>query len=212
MIPKGLHVEQIVVGPLMSNCYIVWDETTLESIIIDPGDNPEKIIKIVENFNLTVKAILATHGHFDHVGGVATLKTNINAEFLAHKRDFPEKNQGEITHHPWGIKTVYVKPDRYIDEGDVIYVGKYQFKVLYTPGHSPGSICFLHDHIIFVGDVLFQGGIGRTDFHNGSFEQLSKSIKTRLYNLPNDTMVYTGHGPSTTIGDEKQYNPFVRVG
>ena len=211
MISNGLQVEQLVVGPLMSNCYIVWDKDSLESIIIDPGDNAKEIIRIVENLNLKVIAILATHGHFDHVGGVASLKKTINAEFLAHRGDFPEQKKGKITHHSWGITTEYVKPDRYIDEGDVVYVGKHQFKVLHTPGHSPGSLCFLHDDIIFVGDVLFQGGIGRTDFQNGSFEQLSKSIRTKLYKLSNDTIVYSGHGPSTTIGDEKQFNPFIRV-
>ena len=202
----ALHVERIVVGPLMSNCYIVWDEKTLEALVIDPGDNPETIEKKIEDLGVKVKLILATHGHFDHVNAVAYLRKKTSAEFLGHKNDFPDKGWKGDVHRCLGFG-VGLKPDRYIGEGDIISVGEYQFEVLHTPGHSLGSLCFLHDSIVFVGDVLFQGSIGRTDLHQGSFEQLSNSIKSKLYNLPDKTIVYTGHGPITTIGDEKNIMP-----
>ena len=210
MIANGLHVEKIVVGPLMSNCYIIWDEKTLEALVIDPGDNPEIIEKKIKDLGIKVKLILATHGHFDHVNGVEDLRKKTSAEFLAHKSDFPDNESESGNHYRIGFSG-NLKPDRYIDEGDIISVGEYQFEVLHTPGHSIGSLCFLHDSIVFVGDVLFQGSIGRTDLHQGSFEQLSNSIKSKLYNLPDKTIVYTGHGPITTIGNEKKYNAFIRI-
>ncbi|MBN2603744.1 MAG: MBL fold metallo-hydrolase [Candidatus Thermoplasmatota archaeon] len=205
----GLNVEKLVVGPLMSNCYIVWDEKTLEALIIDPGDNVELIVKKIKNLGLKVKLIVATHGHFDHVDGVEKLRKKTGADFLAHKNDFPDKEPKSDRYHRLGFGGA-LKPDRCIDEGDIISVGEYQFDVLHTPGHSQGSLCLLHNSIVFVGDVLFQGSIGRADLHGGSFEQLSNSIKSKLYTLSDETIVYTGHGPSTTIGDEKRYNAFVR--
>ncbi|MDX1799165.1 MAG: MBL fold metallo-hydrolase, partial [Candidatus Lokiarchaeia archaeon] len=119
---------------------------------------------------------------------------------------------GENAARRWGfIIDQPPKPDRFIEDGDIIKVGKYELKVLHTPGHSPGGVSFLHNGIVFCGDTLFQGSIGRTDFRMGSFEELKHSIIMRLYNLPDNTIVYTGHGPSTTIGDEKEYNAFVRI-
>lgn len=202
----------MTVGPLLSNCYIVWDEDVKQGVIIDPGDDADVILKSVKKLDIKIKYILATHGHFDHVGAVAQLRRELDAEFLAHNGDFFFLEDGENAARRWGIDIERPpKPDRFIEDGEKIKFGEFEFEVLHTPGHSPGGISFLYDHMVFCGDTLFQGGIGRTDFRQGSFEDLSKSIKTRLYTLPDDTIVYTGHGPITTIGNEKKYNAFVRA-
>lgn len=212
MTSSKLKVEILVVGPLFSNCYIVWDEKTKEGAVIDPGDDAISILKTVEKFDINIKYILATHGHFDHVGAVAPLRREIKAEFLAHKGDFFFIEDGENAARRWDINIEQPpKPDRFIDDGDKIKIGNFHLEVIHTPGHSPGGISFLYDRMLFGGDTLFQGSIGRTDFRKGSYEEISESIKTRLYTLPDDTIVYTGHGPITTIGDEKKYNAFVRA-
>jgi glyoxylase-like metal-dependent hydrolase (beta-lactamase superfamily II) len=212
MVSQKLQVEMLIVGPLSSNCYIVWDEGIKIAAIIDPGEDGKDIINKVDELELDVKYILATHGHFDHVGAVAQLKKLIDVEFLAHKDDFFFIEDGENAARRWGfIIDQPPKPDRFIEDGDIIKLGNYELKVLHTPGHSPGGVSFLHNNMVFCGDTLFQGSIGRTDFRMGSFEELKQSIITRLYSLPDKTIVFTGHGPSTTIGDEKEYNAFVRI-
>lgn len=206
-----LQVEQFIVGPLFSNCYIVWNDRVKQGVIIDPGEDAQKILRRVKELGVEIKYILATHGHFDHVAAVTPLKREINAEFLAHKGDFFFIEDGENAARRWGFAIEQPpKPSRFIEDGDTIEVGSCVFEVLHTPGHSPGGVSFLHNGMVFVGDTLFQGNTGRTDLRMGSFEELAKSIKTRLYTLPDDTIVYTGHGPITTIGAEKRYNPFVR--
>lgn len=211
MTSHKIQVEPIVVGPLFSNCYILWDEETNQGVIIDPGDEAETILKTVKNLGIKIKYILATHGHFDHVGAVAKLRKALNVEFLAHKDDLFFLEDGENAAQRWGIQIDQPpKPDHYIEDGDKIKFGKFELTVIHTPGHSPGGVSFLNNRMLFCGDTLFQGSIGRTDFRKGSFEDLAKSIKTRLYTLPDDTIVYTGHGPVTSIGDEKRYNAFIR--
>jgi glyoxylase-like metal-dependent hydrolase (beta-lactamase superfamily II) len=211
MTSQKLQVEPIVVGPLFSNCYILWDEETNQGVIIDPGDEAETILKTVKNLGIKIKYILATHGHFDHVGAVARIRKELNVEFLAHKDDLFFLEDGENAAQRWGIQIDQPpKPDHYIEDGDKIKFGKFELTVIHTPGHSPGGVSFLNNRMLFCGDTLFQGSIGRTDFRKGSFEDLAKSIKTRLYTLPDDTIVYTGHGPVTSIGDEKKYNAFIR--
>ena len=206
-----LQVEQLVVGPLDSNCFIVWDDQIKRGVVIDPGDDADKILNRIKELGIEIKVILVTHGHFDHVGAVAPLKRELNVEFLAHKDDLFFIEDGENAARRWGfIIEQPPKPDRFIEDGDTIEVGNYELEVLHTPGHSPGGVSFLHDRMVFGGDTLFQSSIGRTDFRKGSFEELEKSIKTRLYTLPDDTIVYTGHGPTTTIGEEKRYNLFVK--
>jgi glyoxylase-like metal-dependent hydrolase (beta-lactamase superfamily II) len=211
MTTSKLQVEQVVVGPLESNCYIAWDDATNEGVIIDPGEDADRILNKVKELQVKIKHILATHGHFDHVAAVAPLKRALHAEFLAHEDDLFFIEDGKEAARRWGFSIEQPpKPDKFLKNGDIITVGHHQLQVLHTPGHSPGGVIFLHDRIVFGGDNLFLGSIGRTDFRQGSFEDLSKSIKTQLYTLPDDTIVYTGHGPHTTIGHEKQYNPFVR--
>lgn len=212
MISSKLQVEPLIVGPLFSNCYIVWDDGVKQGVIIDPGDDVDIILKKVKELGIEIEYILATHGHFDHVGAVAPLRRELNVEFLAHKGDFFFIEDGENAARRWGIEIEQPpKPDRFIEDGEKIKVGGFELEVLHTPGHSPGGVSFLYDRMVFGGDTLFQGSIGRTDFRKGSFEDLAKSIRTRLYTLPDDTIVYTGHGPVTTIGDEKKYNAFVRA-
>lgn len=190
----------------------MYDDGVKHGVIIDPGDDADVIMESVKKIGVDIKYILATHGHFDHVGAAAALKRELKAEFLAHQGDFFFIEDGEKSARRWGINIEQPpKPDRFIKGGDKIKFGNFELEVLDTPGHSPGGVSFLYDRMVFSGDTLFQGSIGRTDFRKGSFEDLSKSIKTRLYTLPDDTIVYTGHGPVTTIGDEKKYNAFVRA-
>ena len=212
MSSSKLQVEPLIVGPLFSNCYIIYDDKEKLGAVIDPGDDADIILTKVKEIDIEIKYILATHGHFDHIGAVAELKTALGAEFLAHQDDFFFIEDGKNAALRWGVHIQQPpKPDRFIEDGDKIKIGKFEFKVIHTPGHSPGGVCFLYDRILFGGDTLFQGSIGRTDFRKGSFEDLKNSIRKRLYSLPDDTIVYTGHGPPTTIGDEKKYNAFVRA-
>jgi glyoxylase-like metal-dependent hydrolase (beta-lactamase superfamily II) len=212
MSSSKIQVEPLIVGPLFSNCYIVWEEGLEQGVVIDPGDDSDVILKKIKELNITIKYILATHGHFDHVGAVAPLKRELNVEFLAHEDDLFFIEDGEKSAREWGIHIEQPpKPDRFIKDGEKIKVGGFELEVLHTPGHSPGGVSFLNNRMVFSGDTLFQGSIGRTDFRKGSFEVLAKSIKIRLYTLPDDTIVYTGHGPVTTIGDEKRYNAFVKA-
>ena len=211
MTASKLQVDVLIVGPLFSNCYIVWDDKVKKGVIIDPGDNAETILAKVKELGIEIELILATHGHFDHVAGAAGLKRQIDVPFLAHKGDLFFIEDGKDTARRWGIDIEQPpNPDRYIEDGDTIDVGTLKLEVLHTPGHSPGGVSFLHKKMVFAGDTLFHESIGRTDFRMGSFEELETSIKTRLYTLPDDTIVYTGHGPITTIGAEKKHNPFVK--
>jgi len=207
----NLDIKKIVVGPLASNCYIIWDKKSNEGAVIDPGYDAEKIIKIIDEYKIKVKSILLTHGHFDHIGGLAKLKFNTKADIFAHKDDLFFIQHGKESANRWGFNIDQPpKPDVFLKDGDIIKIGNIKLNVIHTPGHSPGGLCYLYDGIIFVGDTLFQGSIGRTDFKDGSIVDLTNSIRNRLYSLPDDTKVYTGHGPETTIGFEKKYNAFVK--
>ena len=208
---NSLRVEPLVVGPLFSNCYIIWDDKLKDGIVIDPGDDANLILKTIEELGLHINSILVTHGHFDHIGAVKILINKLDADFFAHKDDLFFIQDAKKSAKRWGIEIEQPpNPNYFLEDGQIINVGKFELKVLHTPGHSPGGVCFLYNKMIFCGDTLFQRSIGRTDFRKGSMEDLIKSIKTRLYNLPDDTIVYTGHGPITTIGDEKKFNAFVR--
>jgi glyoxylase-like metal-dependent hydrolase (beta-lactamase superfamily II) len=212
MINPSMRIEQLVVGPLFSNCFLVWDEDSKKGVVIDAGDEGHLILKKVEELGIDVEYILATHGHFDHVAGVAPLRRELDAKFLAHKADMFFIENGKDIAKMWGFVIEQPpNPDEFLEEGRTIQFGALDLKAILTPGHSPGGISFLGKGIVFSGDTLFQGSIGRTDFRFGSFEDLEKSIRTRLYTLPDETIAYTGHGPETKIGFEKKHNSFVKA-
>ena len=192
--------KSLVVGPYMSNCFIIGSETTSEGMIIDPGAEPGRIIECVQKLNLGIKLIVATHGHIDHVGAVTKVKQLLNAHFAMHEA---ETIKG-------GIFEKSPPVDRPLQHGDIIQVGELQFEIRHTPGHSPGGISLVGEGIAFSGDTLFQFSIGRTDFPGASYEQIMTSIFEQLLTLPDDTPVYPGHGPDTTIGMERKVNPFVK--
>ena len=208
MIVKGL-----VVGPIAANCYIIGDEETRDGAIIVPGDDAWKILEVAEETGLEIRYIIATHGHFDHSAGTPGLKEKLDAPFLLHRDDLMFVQRSKQSAMKWGITIDQVPdPDRFIDEEDVLKLGSLELKIIHTPGHSPGgiSIYIESENVVLSGDTLFQGSIGRTDFDGGSMAILAKSIKEKLYTLPDSTIVYSGHGPPTTIGEEKIHNMFVR--
>ena len=204
-------LETLVVGPLAVNCYLIGDEESREAIVIDPGDDAQNILDTIRHGRLTVKAIVNTHAHFDHVGAVESVRQVTGAPFMLHVDEVPVLNAASASAAMWGMEVQQPKPaDRLLREGDEVRVGNLVLKVLHTPGHTPGGICLVGDKSVFVGDTLFQGSIGRTDFLGGDYGTLMASIRDKLLPLPDETMVYAGHGAATTIGEEKQFNPFVR--
>lgn len=204
-------LRSLTVGPLASNSYIIADETVGESFVIDAGDEANRIAEALKEHNLRLKAILTTHGHFDHIMGVGELRKITGAEFYIHKDDeLLVETLQENARRFIGIEApLPPKIDHYLRNGDNLRVGDIELKVLHTPGHSPGSVSFLGEGIVFTGDALFSGSIGRTDGLGGDFDLLVNSINMKLLTLKEDTVVYPGHGPETMILREKLFNPFV---
>jgi hydroxyacylglutathione hydrolase len=208
-----LIIEFMPVGPIMANCYIVGCKETLEAVVIDPGDDADMILMKLNELKLKVKYIINTHGHFDHVGANRKLKEATGAELLIHALDAPMLGSLAQAAASFGLQSENSpSPDKTIDDGDIITFGKISFKVIHTPGHSPGGISLYTNGYLFVGDTLFQGSIGRTDLPGGNFNTLKSSIQNKLFPLDDNIRVFTGHGPETSIGKEKRYNPFVRIG
>jgi len=210
---RKLIIKMLAVGPFAANCYIVGSSETKQGIIIDPGAEAKAILATVQQTGLTISLILITHAHIDHIGALREVQTRTNAQFVAH-----EAEKGFVFSTPMRMLTSIgvspVKsppsPDRILKDGDHVDVGDLHFEVLHTPGHSSGGICLSGHGALFSGDTLFNSGIGRTDFPGMSHERLIKSIREKLMVLPDETVVYPGHGPSTTIGDERRGNPFLQ--
>ena len=203
---------RLIVGPLQVNCFILADEKTRDAVVIDPGDDAADILKIIKDKDLRVKYIVNTHGHFDHIGANEAIKEATGAQLLIHEGDAPVLASAGRHSRAFGMDPVSSPPaDRYVRHGDVITAGEISRRVLHTPGHSPGGICLLEEGMVFTGDALFAGSIGRTDLPGGDLMTLLDSIRTNLMNLPDDTRVFSGHGPASTIGDERRENPFLNA-
>jgi hydroxyacylglutathione hydrolase len=200
-------------GPLLVNCYIVGDEQSREAVLIDPGGDADSLIHLLEEDGLTLKAIINTHSHFDHIGGNAGLKEATGADILVHETEKDMLTEMSGLAEQWGIPFDNSPPaDGTIAEGDIIEIGETKLEVIHTPGHSPGGCSFkIKDMpMVIVGDSLFQFSIGRTDLPGASHAELISAIKEKLFPLGDDCEVYPGHGPPTIIGREKKYNPFLQ--
>jgi glyoxylase-like metal-dependent hydrolase (beta-lactamase superfamily II) len=201
-------IKNIVVGPLEVNCFIVADESSKKAMVIDPGDEPDRIIAVIKENDLDVEYIVCTHGHFDHVGAVGDIRKETGAKFLMHRDELEIYAAAKDMAAFWGFEMGdLAEPDGFVKEGDMIKVGNLSFEIFHTPGHSPGGICLYGEGIVISGDTLFAGSVGRTDFHGGSMAKLKESFK-RLMSLPEDTKALCGHGPDTVIGFEKRENFF----
>ena len=202
-------IHALVVGRLQTNCYIVQSQA--EAMIIDPGDEPERILRFIKDINATPTRIVATHTHFDHVIGVDGVRKATKIPFMIHRDDLPmlESMQSRVRQFTGFEVLPPPKVDGYLKDGELLELGDETIRVLHTPGHSPGSISLVGDGYVLTGDALFNQSIGRTDLPGGDLKTLIHSIRERLFKLDDDTIVYPGHGSETTIGDEKLANPFV---
>jgi len=237
----GLIQITIPVGMLQCNCSIIGDPTTREALVVDPGDEVTRILDLIGRHRLVVKAIVSTHAHIDHVGGLSKLHQYTGAPVLMHRDDLPLYQAMEMQASFLGVLPPEITDiDQLLKEGDVLRWGGFEAQVIHTPGHTPGSVSlFLPQDAgkvtapaekgsaaargeapkitlpapqLFSGDTLFAGSIGRTDLWGGSMEQIMDSLRSKLMHLPDATMVYPGHGPVTTIGNERHLNPFLQRG
>ena len=203
------EIHRLVVGQLQTNCYVL--KSGIEAIIVDPGDEPERILRLTKDIKTTPTRIVATHTHFDHVLGVEGVRKPTKTLFMIHPDDLPmlQSMQSRVRQFMGFEVPPPPKVDGYLKDGDLLSVGDENIRVLHTPGHSPGSISLAGDGYVLTGDALFNQSIGRTDLPGGDLSTLVHSIRDRLFRLNDETVVYPGHGPKTTIGDEKMANPFV---
>lgn len=206
-----MNIETLSLGPLGTNCYIIWEKQ--HALVIDPGGDSRTIMSFCEKNDLDPQAILLTHAHFDHIGAVEALRNFYGIEVYLHDQETEwledPKLNGSVLFTGEKIKTK--RPEHSLQPGNLT-ISDFSFRVLHTPGHSPGSVSFVSNDakVVFGGDVLFQQGIGRTDLPGGNYQQLLKSIYEKLYPLDDEYIVYPGHGPSTTLGTEKRLNPFLQ--
>ena len=211
---SGILRTTIPVGALQCNCTILVDDETRESILIDPGDEAPSILAAIEAANARPVALLHTHAHFDHIGASSAVAEATGAAIRLHEADRFLWDALPSQAAMFGLQAQAPRdPDAALAHGETITFGKSSLRVIHTPGHTPGSSCFLLDSdtpVLYAGDTLFRRSIGRTDLWGGDGEQILDSIRERLYSLPDDTPVVCGHGPNTTIGEERQQNPFVR--
>lgn len=207
-----ISILQLPLGPMQTNCYLVGCETTMQAAVIDPGWNGRSIAATADDQGWSISHILLTHSHFDHVGGLADLKQEVNAPVYIHEEATPMLRHAARSAQMFQVTIPEPpEPEERLEEGDTIQVGELSLEVLFTPGHAPGHISFYlpEQGVIFDGDVLFQQGIGRTDLPGGDYKLLMQTIEEKLMVLPDETHVLSGHGPATTIGDERRRNPFL---
>lgn len=209
-----LYIKTFEFNPFAENTYVVYDDT-LEGVIIDPGcyerEEKEELDNFITNEKITIKFLLDTHAHIDHVLGNYHVKEKYKVPFLMHKKDEPVLKAVKSYAPNYGFANyTEALPDQFLEEGDEVTFGKSKFSVLFLPGHAPGHIGFYNpsEKILISGDVLFRGSVGRTDLPGGNHETLINSIHQKLFVLPDDVVVYPGHGPTTTLGEEKISNPF----
>ena len=205
--------EILPVGPLQCNCSVIGDETTREAMVIDPGDDIEDVATIISKHNLKVKQIVITHAHIDHVGGAMKLRALTGAPILLNQNDYALLKMIDVQATWVGMESPgEVKIDAELAHGENLSAGSLSANVLHTPGHSEGSVClyFPAEKLLIAGDTLFAGSIGRTDLPGGSFEKIMRSLHQRVLALPDDTVVIPGHGPKTTVGDERDGNPYLK--
>lgn len=202
-------LKTLVVGPIQANCYILGCERTREAAVIDPGGDSDRILIALAKDKLRCVYIINTHGHFDHSGENRRLKEVTGSQLLIHRADAPMILHQGASGRSWGMDVDNSPPpDRYLEEGNIITFGDISLKVLHTPGHSPGGISLFSDKMVFVGDTLFAGSIGRTDFPGGDYDGLIRNVREKIFSLGDDVVVYPGHGPKTTVGRERRTNPF----
>src|SRR2546427_8923546 len=204
-----IKLHTLVVGRLQTNCYILQSDST--ALIIDPGDEPERILRFLDDIAVKPSQIIATHTHFDHVLGVGAIRSALKIPFLIHRDDLSmlESMQSRVRQFMGFEVPPPPKVDGYLKDGELLKLGDKTIRVLHTPGHSPGSISLSGEGYVLTGAALFNQSIGRTDLPGGDLQTLVQSIKERLFKLGDETIVYPGHGPETTIGDENLANPFV---
>jgi glyoxylase-like metal-dependent hydrolase (beta-lactamase superfamily II) len=204
-----LHTIQVSIT--QTNCYIVGCEETREGVVIDPGGHPERILAVLKKSGLTIRYVLNTHCHFDHMGANAEIVAATQAPLALHPAEIPLLRASGGAEWFGVPVTESPLPDQELADGQVLEVGRLRFRVLHVPGHSPGGLAFYEpdEGVVFDGDVLFAEGVGRTDLPGGDWETLVRSIRQVLFALPDETVVYPGHGPKTTIGCEKRHNPWV---
>ena len=206
--------EILPVGMLACNCSILGDESTRDAVVVDPGDDIGQVLHVLAKHGLTVKYIVATHAHIDHVGGIDKLKQATGAAVLMHQSDLPLYQDLALQAEWLGVPAPGVTDvDQFLKGGDSLRCGSLSLEVLHTPGHSPGSVSLYlpgENHRILSGDTLFQGSIGRTDLWGGSMDEILRSIQNRLLIFPDETPVFPGHGMPTTIGEERERNPFLQ--
>jgi hydroxyacylglutathione hydrolase len=201
-------IQEFIVGPLENNCYIISDEKNKETFVVDPGDEPDRIIDFIREKGLKLKYIVCSHAHYDHVGAVPELKQETGAQIVIHQNELDLYTHIEKQGMMWGGELDPLPaPDIIVEEGSILAIGNLKFEVLHTPGHTPGGICLYGEGMIITGDTLFAGSVGRTDLHGGDLRQLKNSFK-RIMLLPETVRVLPGHGPESTIGREKHENFF----
>lgn len=209
-----MKVESFVLGPVMTNCYLVYKQKEGTGLVIDPGNGPGEVVERIRKLNLNIEAILLTHAHFDHIGGVEEVRKATGAPVYIHREEAdwlldPERNGSAL----FPVEAVRCGPaEKVLEGGEKLTLLGETFTVSHTPGHSPGSVSFQTETSVFSGDALFAGSIGRTDLPGGNYDTLMRSIHETLMKLPEETLVYSGHGPVTTIGREQKTNPYVSEG
>ncbi len=206
----ALLIQTLVVSPLMQNCSLLACGETKEALLIDPGDDAGLILRAVDQSGLQVKYMLATHGHVDHISAVAELQRRRGWPFYIHEKEKTTLEMLTASQAFYGFGDgKQPQVDAWLNPQERYHLGRLRFSVIETPGHTPGGVCFDFGEHLFVGDTLFQGSIGRTDLPGGDYATLIRSIKTKLWPLDDELTVYSGHGPTTTLGVEKQTNPFL---